>query len=147
MRAQRGALEAEGQRLLAARKAYATPFPEVTSYSALRPEDYLNGFEPDAAAKQRDVAEPHPWRRYFARGIDLRSWGFRSPLCSMCCCTATTQPFPVGEDIVCALIGWGLLLLLEPLLLARFGTTAGKWCMGIIRDAAGRANDSAAAKR
>ena len=35
------------------------------------------------------------------------------------------------EDIVCALIGWGLLLLLEPLLLARFGTTAGKWCMGI----------------
>ena len=35
------------------------------------------------------------------------------------------------EDIVCALIGWGLLLLLEPLLLARFGMTAGKWCMGI----------------
>ena len=35
------------------------------------------------------------------------------------------------EDIVCALIGWGLLVLLEPLLLARFGTTAGKWCMGI----------------
>ena len=36
-----------------------------------------------------------------------------------------------GENVLCGLAGWGLLVLIEPLLLARFGTTAGKWCMGI----------------
>ena len=60
MRERSAALESEGQRLLAARNVCDAISREVTSYSALRPEDYLNGFEPDAAAKQRDVAEPHP---------------------------------------------------------------------------------------
>ena len=68
MRERSAALESEGQRLLAARNVCDAISREVTSYSALRPEDYLNGFEPDAAAKQRDVAEPHPLRRYLARG-------------------------------------------------------------------------------
>ena len=36
-----------------------------------------------------------------------------------------------AEIFLCGLAGWGLLVLIEPLLLARFGTTAGKWCMGI----------------
>ena len=103
----------------------------MTSYSALRPEDYLNGFEPDAAAKQRDVAEPHPWRRYFARGIDLVLVGLPVSFVQYVLLHRNYTTVSRWEDIICALIGWGLLLLLEPLLLARFGTTAGKWCMGI----------------
>ena len=75
MRERSAALESEGQRLLAARNVCDAISREVTSYSALRPEDYLNGFEPDAAAKQRDVAEPHPLRRYLARAIDLTLTG------------------------------------------------------------------------
>ena len=83
------------------------------------------------AAKQRDVAEPHPWRRYFARGIDLALVGLPVSFVQYVLLHRNYTTVSWWEDIVCALIGWGLLLLLEPLLLARFGTTAGKWCMGI----------------
>ena len=131
MRERSAALESEGQRLLAARNVCDAISREVTSYSALRPEDYLNGFEPDVAAKQRDVAEPHPWRRYFARGIDLSLVGLPVSFVQYVLLHRNYTTVSRWEDIVCALIGWGLLLLLEPLLLARFGTTAGKWCMGI----------------
>ena len=131
MRERSAALESEGQRLLAARNVCDAISREVTSYSALRPEDYLNGFEPDAAAKQRDVAEPHPWRRYFARGIDLVLVGLPVSFVQYVLLHRNYTTVSRWEDIICALIGWGLLLLLEPLLLARFGTTAGKWCMGI----------------
>ena len=131
MRERSAALETEGRRLLAARNVCDAISREVTSYSALRPEDYLNGFEPDAAAKQRDVAEPHPWRRYFARAIDLTLVGLMVSLVQYVLLHRNYTTVSRWEDIVCALIGWGLLLLLEPLLLARFGTTAGKWCMGI----------------
>lgn len=131
MRERSVALESEGQRLLAARNVCDAISREVTSYSALRPEDYLNGFEPDVAAKQRDVAEPHPWRRYFARGIDLALVGLPVSFVQYVLLHRNYTTVSRWEDIVCALIGWGLLLLLEPLLLARFGTTAGKWCMGI----------------
>lgn len=131
MRERSAALEAEGQRLLAAKSVCDAISREVTSYSALRPEDYLNGFEPDVAAKQRDVAEPHPWRRYFARGIDLTLVGLPVSFVQYVLLHRNYTTVSRWEDIVCALIGWGLLLLLEPLLLARFGTTAGKWCMGI----------------
>ena len=131
MRERSAALESEGQRLLAARNVCDAISREVTSYSALRPEDYLNGFEPDVAAKQRDVAEPHPWRRYFARGIDLALVGLPVSFVQYVLLHRNYTTVSRWEDIICALIGWGLLLLLEPLLLARFGTTAGKWCMGI----------------
>ena len=131
MRERSAALESEGQRLLAARNVCDAISREVTSYSTLRPEDYLNGFEPDVTAKQRDVAEPHPWRRYFARGIDLALVGLPVSFVQYVLLHRNYTTVSRWEDIVCALIGWGLLLLLEPLLLARFGTTAGKWCMGI----------------
>ena len=85
----------------------------------IRPEDYLNGFEPDVAAKQRDVAEPHPWRRYFARGIDLALVGLPVSFVQYVLLHRNYTTVARWEDIVCALIGWGLLLLLEPLLLAR----------------------------
>ena len=131
MRERSAALETEGQRLLAARNVCDAISREVTSYSALRPEDYLNGFEPDAAAKQRDVAEPHPWRRYFARGIDLTIVGLMVSFVQFVLLHHNLVNISKGENVLCGLAGWGLLVLIEPLLLARFGTTAGKWCMGI----------------
>ena len=131
MRERSAALESEGQRLLAARNVCDAISREVTSYSALRPEDYLNSFESDKTAERRDIVEPHPWRRYFARGIDLALVGLPVSFVQYVLLHRNYTTVSRWEDIVCALIGWGLLLLLEPLLLARFGTTAGKWCMGI----------------
>ena len=131
MRERSVALEAEGQRLLAAKSVCDAISREVTSYSALQPEAYLHSFESDKTAERRDVAEPHPWRRYFARGIDLSLVGLPVSFVQYVLLHRNYTTVSRWEDIVCALIGWGLLLLLEPLLLARFGTTAGKWCMGI----------------
>ena len=131
MQERSAALETEGQRLLAARNVCDAISREVTSYSALRPENYLNGFEPDVAAKQRDVAEPHPWRRYFARAIDLTLVGLMVSFVQFVLLHHNLVNISKGENVLCGLAGWGLLVLIEPLLLARFGTTAGKWCMGI----------------
>lgn len=131
MRERSAALESEGQRLLAARNVCDAISREVTSYSALRPEDYLNGFEPDAAAKQRDVAEPHPLRRYLARAIDLTLTGILVSFVQFMLLHHNLVNISKAEIFLCGLAGWGLLVLIEPLLLSRFAATAGKWCMGI----------------
>lgn len=131
MRERSAALESEGQRLLAARNVCDAISREVTSYSALRPEDYLNSFESDKTAERRDIVEPHPWRRYFARAIDLTLVGLMVSFVQFVLLHHNLVNISKGENVLCGLAGWGLLVLIEPLLLARFGTTAGKWCMGI----------------
>ena len=131
MRERSAALESEGQRLLAARNVCDAISREVTSYSALRPEDYLNSFESDKTAERRDIVEPHPWRRYFARAIDLTLVGLMVSFLQFVLLHHNLVNISKGENVLCGLAGWGLLVLIEPLLLARFGTTAGKWCMGI----------------
>ena len=131
MRERSAALETEGRRLLAARNVCDAISHEVTSYSALRPENYLNGFELDAAAKQRDVAEPHPWRRYLARAIDLTLTGILVSFVQFMLLHHNLVNISKAEIFLCGLAGWGLLVLIEPLLLSRFAATAGKWCMGI----------------
>ena len=131
MRERSAALESEGQRLLTARNVCDAISREVTSYSALRPEDYLNSFESDKTAERRDIVEPHPWRRYFARAIDLTLVGLMVSFVQFVLLHHNLVNISKGENVLCGLAGWGLLVLIEPLLLARFGTTAGKWCMGI----------------
>ena len=131
MRERSAALESEGQRLLAARNVCDAISREVTSYSALRPEDYLNSFESDKTAERRDIVEPHPWRRYFARAIDLTLVGLMVSFVQFVLLHHNLVNISKGENGLCGLAGWGLLVLLEPLLLSRFGKTAGKWCMGI----------------
>lgn len=131
MRERSAALESEGQRLLAARNVCDAISREVTSYSALRPEDYLNSFESDKTAERRDIVEPHPWRRYFARAIDLTLVGLMVSFVQFVLLHHNLVNISKGENVLCGLAGWELLVLIEPLLLARFGTTAGKWCMGI----------------
>lgn len=131
MRERSAALEAEGQRLLAAKSVCDAISREVTSYSALQPEAYLHSFESDKTAERRDIAEPHPWRRYFARAIDLTLVGLMVSFVQFVLLHHNLVNISKGENVLCGLAGWGLLVLIEPLLLSRFGTTAGKWCMGI----------------
>ena len=131
MRERSAALEAEGQRLLAAKSVCDAISREVTSYSALRPEAYLHSFESDKTAERQDIAEPHPWRRYFARAIDLTLVGLMVSFVQFVLLHHNLVNISKGENVLCGLAGWGLLVLIEPLLLSRFGKTAGKWCMGI----------------
>ena len=132
MRERSAALESEGQRLLAARNVCDAISREVTSYSALRPEDYLNGFEPDAAAKQRDVAEPHPLRRYLARAIDLTLTGILVSFVQFMplhhnlvnISKAREYSFAVWQDGDCSFSS-------SRCCSHALAATAGKWCMGI----------------
>lgn len=125
------ALEREGQRLLAARSVCDEMAKNVTSYSALQPESYLKELTPDVAAKRQDRAEPHPWRRLFARAIDLTLAALPVTFVQYVLLHHNVSQISTWESILCDLLAWGVLLFLEPLLLARFGTTVGKWCMGI----------------
>lgn len=131
MRERSAALESEGQRLLAAKSVCDAISREVTSYSALQPEAYLHSFESDKTAERRDIAEPHPWRRYFARAIDLTLVGLMVSFVQFVLLHHNLVNISKGENVLCGLAGWGLLVLIEPLLLSRFAATAGKWCMGI----------------
>ena len=103
---------------------------EVRSFQELRAEEYLDrlsGVRPLSPAPQRDEREVRPWRRFFARSLDLglaalvllliRSIVFREPL---------TESSSGG-----ALLSWGIVLLTEPLFLHFWGTTPGKWVWGI----------------
>ena len=131
MRERSAALEAEGQRLLAAKSVCDAISREVTSYSALQPEAYLHSFESDKTAERRDIVEPHPWRRYFARAIDLTLTGILVSFVQFMLLHHNLVNISKAEIFLCGLAGWGLLVLIEPLLLSRFAATAGKWCMGI----------------
>ena len=71
----------------------------------------------------------HPWRRYFARGLDYS-------LCSflwMVVCLFLFRWFPEnnwGVRLLNAYAAYGILLAAEPLLLCTWGYTPGKWIFG-----------------
>lgn len=72
----------------------------------------------------------HPWRRYFARGLDYS-------LCSflwMVVCLFLFRWFPEnnwGVRLLNAYAAYGILLAAEPLLLCTWGYTPGKWIFGL----------------
>lgn len=81
-----------------------------------------------------------PWRRFFARGIDLSLygliwlmlalWGFR-----------LNPDAQIGWvwSVLCSYVAWTLTFALEPLLLHFWGTTPGKWVFGLsVRDEDGK---------
>ena len=73
-----------------------------------------------------DSAKPRPWRRLWARLLDLQILG-GIPLLTIaliCLHFFPTWPFP-NAGFVSGLIA------LEPLFLSKFGTTPGKWLLGI----------------
>ncbi|MBQ4045088.1 MAG: MerR family transcriptional regulator, partial [Lachnospiraceae bacterium] len=92
--------------------------------------------------KDVEEPEPHPWLRFFARALDFQLVGmvlnlfihglFRvhPPLNS-----TVSNLEQMGILVVSVALVW----LVEPLLLARFATTPGKWLLGIsIRHESGR---------
>ena len=130
MRSRSDALGAEGQRLLAAQSVCETISREVTSYSALQPEQYLSALSGERKTPSEDVLETHSWRRFFARSIDTALCGL--PVTFLLYVVLRTVPGDSAwMDFLIGLVGWGVMFLVEPLLLARYGTTPGKWIMGI----------------
>lgn len=73
----------------------------------------------------------HPWRRYFARGLD---YSIYTVLWSAIAYLALRMNPSVNllERFILTLIPYGMMLLLEPILLATLGTTPGKWIFGLV---------------
>ena len=82
-----------------------------------------------AAFKEAVKAEHHPWRRYFARTIDYAI--VSATIAFLVVCVFKIRPF---STTALKVLQYGSLLVAMPvlaLLLHYFGTTPGKWAMGI----------------
>ena len=123
-------LEGESSALLSARDVCRTIEREVPDYAALDPQVYLRQLSAPRDTAAADVAHPHPWRRYFARSLDLTMAGLAVSLVRFCVFRQTVDS-GAGARIVQLILSWTVLMLAEPLLLHFWGTTVGKRLFGI----------------
>jgi len=112
------------------------------TYSEIDAQKYLALFEElmDGTSTPRIFEEElihtvkHPWRRYFARSVDIGAysiiWYF--------ILYVVIGTYPIKNNFVLFLISFvvfAMMIFIEPLLLSKFGTTFGKWIFGLyIRD-------------
>lgn len=117
-----------------------------TDYAALDPKPWLEELERDPAppcfsppADRAEVPERYlrPWRRYFARSVDLALYSL--PWTALCALVFHwNQPANLFTRLLQSYIAFGLMLVIEPLLLHFWGTTPGKAIFGItVRGPAG----------
>ena len=123
-------LERESSELLSARDVCRTIEREVPDYAALDPQVYLRQLSAPRDTAAADVVQPHPWRRYFARSLDLTLAGLAVSLVRFCVFRQTVDS-GAGARIVQLILSWTVLMLAEPLLLHFWGTTVGKRLFGI----------------
>jgi uncharacterized RDD family membrane protein YckC len=79
----------------------------------------------------------HPWRRYFARTLDVSIYEI-----IWTAVTLLVLRWSWNENLAITLLNifipLGMMLLIEPLLLSKWGTTIGKWVFGlVVRDSDG----------
>lgn len=111
-------------------------------YVNLQPEGYLEQLEREEAEagdaqmvprpEAQDIIKPlqYPWRRYFARKFDLSIYSVMWSLISV-----AFLKIPITMKPTFQILQWAacivLMLIIEPLLLSRFGTTPGKAIFGL----------------
>lgn len=133
-------LEAERESLACAEAVCRAMQTDGADFQTLDAEKYLQKLDDGTpaeplytAAKQKDLPPPaHPWRRLFARELDLLLCAFPYKLLfSLVFRINPTTNTGRTVNIVTLLLAMGTMLLLEPLLLHRFGTTPGKAIFGL----------------
>lgn len=74
---------------------------------------------------------PYPWRRYFARSLDfgLIAFFYETLLCLLLHINFAERSVPL--ELIDTYFCWGLVFLLEPLFLSKWGKTPGKWIFGL----------------
>ena len=125
-----------------------------TAYAALDPQPWLAELDRAPASERfappEDQAPPgHPWRRYFARSLDLLLYGL--PLSILEILILRLPPSLMNSipfRLFALYLGLGLMLLIEPLLLHFWGTTPGKALFGMtLRSSTGEKLTLSAARR
>lgn len=141
-------LESESSRLDHARAVCRAMAADRVTYAALEPARYEGLSLPGQAAPSNQVfplpEKPRrppaegaqwafdPWQRYWARTFDLALTG----LAAWAALTLGFRVSTIGMprwllQTVSIALSWGILLVLEPLLLCTWGTTPGKWLLGL----------------
>ena len=112
-----------------------------TSYDDLDPEPWLAALEEkslplsrrvDPAEQDSIAAAPYPWRRYFARALDLSLAGILWSALQYLVLHWYWPEFGLmgfADTLVSAWGAWLFLLVLEPILLCTWGYTPGKWLL------------------
>ena len=106
-------------------------------YETLDAERYLENMEQERETVAKNLAgdvKPHifiPWRRFFARMLDLYIYRVIWLLFLAMIMNIQVISRQTGETLIDTYVSLLLMLGLEPLLLSKFGTTLGKWIFGI----------------
>ena len=129
--------EREERRQQSIRAVCTSMREEGVQYATLNAQTYLNQYyrglsslPRQSYALESDVVppDPHPWRRWMARGLDNT---LLEILYLFVWCVPLHHFLSEVSDLASTVVGVILMLILEPVLLHFFGTTPGKWLMGI----------------
>ena len=109
-------------------------------YETLNAQPYLAALEqpakqgksetPPELVSDRVSRVQAPWRRFFARSLDLAIYSMIWDLILILWVRISFNSFNTWGTIFSSLAGLVSMLVLEPVLLSLFGTTAGKWILG-----------------
>ena len=134
---QMAALEANAQELQQARELCRQIQSDAVSYQNLDAGHYLDLMRVRstamAEAREKDKIEKvnRPFRRFFARSLDLYICNMLTELAMLLIFDVNTANLGAGTRFFLGLFAAALMLFTEPLLLHTWGTTPGKWIMGL----------------
>ena len=129
------ALARKEQELRQARELCRQMQADAADYKNLDAAHYLELMRPGnaiASVRQSDKLESAavPLRRFLARGLDGFIWNTLINV-FLLICGVNISKLGNGGDFFITLLGIALMIFVEPLLLHTWGTTPGKWLMGL----------------
>lgn len=103
-------------------------------------QTFTSQYTEDSELKGLEVAKVQsPWRRFFARSFDLFIYGAIWSLFLTYVMNVNVAVRSSAANFFDTFVAFGLMLLIEPLMLAFLGTTPGKWILGLrVEDLDGR---------
>lgn len=124
------ALEGEAVSLARAKNICAQLWADGATYATLDPERYIPRDAPTVIPWEPVPPSPphYPWRRFFARSLDLMLVNtlvrfFYTLLFDV----SILAPTGFGTKLLLAVLSLLIVVIAEPLMLHRWGTTPGKW--------------------
>lgn len=134
-------LEQQQEDLEQSRKVCLAMKQDGVRYETLNAQPYLAALE-QPARQEKSQTPPElvsdrvprvqaPWRRFFARSLDLAIYSMLWDLFLILAVRISLDSFSAWGTMVSSLLGLVSMLVLEPVLLSFFGTTAGKWLLGL----------------
>lgn len=124
------ALEGEAVSLARAKDICAKLRADGATYATLDPQRYISKDAPTVIPWEPVPATPprYPWRRFFARGLDLFLATMLVEFLFALLFNRSIQTWSgFGGQLVAGLLSLVVVVAVEPVLLHRWGTTPGKW--------------------